>query len=300
MNFEQAIKASRNGATAAFISGTLTALVFLYALSANADGFIGIWNDPTIVVDVIIIFGCAIGMMRNSRAAAITITVYWVFSKAFLYIESGQATGLGVGLILLYFYGKAIQGSFAYHRIRKDEDPDYQAAPRWYYYVGIPSGLIFALLTGFGLLTMTGHVPSTEVVAGSTLTAEDRDSLVANGILYEDEEIEFFYSFGLVSILEGGSILTDRAVVSYFVNDDQQLVPYELAFDQVRNIELYQEGNYLNDAIYRIESYEEDAWIAIQLSTEGRGDVRFVEALRDKVHKVRTDPVSGPAFDSGT
>lgn len=300
MNLEQAIKASRNGATAAFISGTLTALVFLYALSANADGFIGIWNDPTIIVDVIIIFGCAIGMMRNSRAAAVTITVYWVFSKAFLFIESGQATGLGVGLVFLYFYGKAIQGTFAYHRIRQEEDPDYQAAPRWYYYVGIPAGLIFALLTGFGLLTMTGHVPSTEVIAGSALTAEDRDSLVANGILYEDEEIELFYSFGLVSVLEGGSILTDRAVVSYFVNDDQQLVPYELAFDQVKNIELYQEGNYLNDAIYRIESYEEDAWIAVQLSTESRGDVRFIEALRDKVHEARTEPASGPAFNSGT
>lgn len=288
MNLEQARKASRSGAIAAFVSGTLTLLILLYAMGSNADGFIGMWNDPTVVFDIIIIFACAIGMLRNSRAAAITMCIYWVLSKTFIYLESGQITGLGMGLVFLYFFGAAVRGSYVYHRIKKEEDPEYRPAPRWYYYVGIPAAAIFALLAGFGLLTMTGHVPSTEVVSGSEVSPEDHQDLVANGILYEDEEIAYFYSYGLLSVLEGGSILTDRAVVSYFI-EDEQVVPYELAFHEIKDIAIFQQGDYMNDAIYRIDSHEEDSWIAIQLSTENQGDVRFIAALRDKVESTQGD-----------
>jgi hypothetical protein len=289
MNLEQALKATKNGATAAFISGTLTVAVFLYAMSSNADGTVGLWNDPAILVDVIIIFACAFGLLRQSRFAAVTLCIYWVLAKAFILIETGHATGLAVGLIFLYFYAKAVQGTFAYHRIKKEEDPDYQAAPRWYSYVGIPALTIFLLATGYGLLTMTDYVPSTTVIDGNEVSAADRDILVSNGILYEDEEIVLFYSYGLVSVLEGGSILTDRAVISYFVDDDDQPLPYELTFDRIKDITLYEEGNYLNDALYKIDSYEEDSWFLVQLSTESRGDVRFIETLREKVKEAKAE-----------
>ena len=56
MDIRETVKASKNGATAAFISGGLTTLVFLYATGANTQGTLKFWNDPTIIVDIILIF----------------------------------------------------------------------------------------------------------------------------------------------------------------------------------------------------------------------------------------------------
>jgi hypothetical protein len=288
MNIERAIEASRNGAIAAVISGAATLGFFLYAMGTNTnDDLLGIWNDPAIIVDIITIFVCAFGMFRKSRAAAIIMCLYWVLSKTYIAIESGETTGLVMGLVFLYFFGKAVQGTFAYHKIRKQEDPKYRAAPRWYYYVGIPSISLFAILVFYGLLMETDFVPSIEVISGSEVSYEDREKLVSNGIIYEDEEIDLFYSYGLVSVLEGGNILTNRAVVTYFVDENDELAIYEMTFDQIRSIELFQEGSFLNDTIYKVSSYDDENWFSIELPTEDGGGVRFVEELRKEVRLSR-------------
>ena len=287
VNKELAIKASKNGAIAALISGAFTAAIFLYALGANAEGFFGLWNDPTVIVDIAIIFICAIGMFRQSRTAAVTMTIYWVLAKAYIFLETGAPTGLLLSLVFLYYFGKAVQGTFAYHKIRKAEDPDYRAAPRWYYYVGIPTIALFFLFVAFGLLTMTDYVPSTEVLSGSDVSIEDRDALMANGVIYADEKIELFYSYGLLSVLEGGNVLTDRAVITYFVDEYDKLTVYELEFDQIESVELYEKGNYLNNSIYKVNAFGEDNWFTVELSTEEGGDVRFVDALRERVRVAR-------------
>ena len=289
MNLEEAQKASRNGAIAACISAALTLGVFLVATMSDADGALGIWNDPTIILDVIIILLCAVGMLRQSRAAALLMVVYWILAKAYIFLETGQISGLLTSLLFLYFFAKAVQGTFAYHRLRKEEDPEYRAAPRWYYYVGIPVFSLFVIAFFFGLLTMTGYVPSTEIVAGTDVSSEDRASLVANGVLFEDEQIEYFYSYGLLSVLEGGNVLTDRAVVTYFVGDDGELTVYELTFDQIESISLYQEGDWVTDALYMIQSYDEDFWFVVELSIERGGDALFIEALREKVSQARSN-----------
>jgi len=287
VNKELALKASKNGAIAALISGVVTLAIFVYALSANAEGTLGLWNDPALVVDIVIIFACAFGMFRQSRAAAITMTVYWVISKAYIFLETGALTGPLMSVIFLYFFAKAIQGTFAYHKIRKVEDPSYRAAPRWYYFVGVPTIALLFLIVALGLLTMTDYVPSTNVLSGSDVSIKDKDALIASGVLYMDDEIELFYSYGFLSVLEGGNILTDRAVITYFVDENDELAIYEFEFDQIESVELYEEGNYLTDSIYKINSFGEDNWFTVELSTEEGGDVRFVEALRNKVRVTR-------------
>lgn len=289
MNKELALKASKNGAIAALISGVFTLAIFLYSLGANAEGFFGLWNDPSVVADIAIIFVCAFGMLRQSRAAAVTMVIYWILAKVYIFLETGAPTGLILSLVFLYYFGKAIQGTFAYHKIRKEEDPDYRAAPRWYYLVGIPIGALSFVLVGFGMLTMTDYVPSTEVLSGNDMSIEDRDALIASGVLYTDEKIELFYSYGLLSVLEGGNVLTDRAVITYFVDKNNELAVYSFAFDQIESVELHEEGNYLNDSIYKINSFGEDNWFTVELTTEERGDVRFIEALREKVRASKSE-----------
>ena len=283
MELKESVKSSKNGAIAAFISGGITTLIFLYATGANAQGTFGLWNDPAVILDIILIFVCAFGMLRNSRTAAVTIFIYFILSKIYIALATGNSAGIGIGFIFLYFYGKAIQGSFTYHKIKKVEDPEYKPTSKWSYYIGIPLIVLMFVVMGFGLLIETDVVPSTEVLAGNNVSDSNRSILVANDILFETEEIEYFYSNGLTSILEGGSILTDRAVVMYYTDDDEGLKIYDLEFSDIAAVELLQDGNIFYDSVYKVSSGDEDAWLNIELTAYERGDIKFVEALRKKI-----------------
>jgi len=287
MDIAEATKASKNGAVAALVSGFFTLVMIIVAMSSNAEGDYALFNDPSNFFDVILVFGCAFGMYRLSRAAAVVMLCYFIVAKVIVTISTGQFQGLIVSLIFIYYFGKAVQGTFTYHRIEKTDNPDYKAAPRWYAFVGIPLGLIFAVLIGFGLMTMTGAMPSAEVLAGDKLPNSEVRTLLSEGIIDDNEQVVYFYSAGVSSILEDGNLLTDRRVISYFTNNENELEMYELFFAEIRNVELVQDGNFLNDSIYKVFSNEGDAWLLLYLSTTSRGDIRFIEALRENIDQSR-------------
>lgn len=287
MDKEKATKATKNGAVAAFISAGVTFVFILYAMFSNAEGYLGLWNDPSNFFDVILIVICGLGMLRHSRAAAIVIFIYFIFAKIYIGLETGKMSSSGIALVFLYFYGKAIQGAFAYHKIQKEENSDYKATPKWMYYVGIPTGVLVLALMGLGLMTIIGVLPSTKVITGPEMPSKDISLLSERGVIHPKENIEYFYSEGVTSILEGGSILTDNRVVVY-EQEEGDLQIYELPFQDIVSIELIKQGNYLNNSIYEVRSFHENAWIRLLLSTEDRGDVTFVEALRKKTTNLDT------------
>jgi len=283
MDRDEAIKHCKNGAVAAFISAVITAAVVYFAVSTDADGELGYFNDPIIFIDVLLIAGCAIGMLRKSRAAAITIFIYFVISKIVITLETGNTSGLGVAFLFLYFYGKAIQGSFTYHKLVKAENPDYRPAARWTYAVGLPVGVVTLFLAGAGMLASTDYLPSTKVLTGTEVSKADRSLLIDEDILFEDERIEYFYSYGFSSILEGGSILTDRAVIIYYPDEDSNIEIYELEFSEIESVKLVEEGGLFSDSMYMIQGAEPDSWIIVDLSVENDGHLKFIEALNGKI-----------------
>lgn len=286
MNRLEAIKATRNGAVAACISGTLTLVAFLFATLSNTKGMLGIWNDPSVIFDALLIFTCAYGVYKKSRFAAIFLFCYFIFAKIAIGIEAGKASGVGVAIFFLYFYAKATQGAFAYHKIERAENPSYKVTPKWVYYTGIPFALIFFVLMGAGILTMTGVLPSTEVQAGSKVSQRDKDALISNEVISKDDHIEYFYSGGIASILEGGAILAADRVILYLPDENQNLKVYEMYCNDVASVELIEAGNYMNNSVYKINSRKPGAWLQIALSTEKRGDIKFIEALRSKIAAV--------------
>lgn len=279
MNIEEAMKACRNGATAAFVSGTLTTIIVAIAMLGDSGGELALWNDPTNLVDIVLIFGCALGMLKFSRTAAVSVFVYFIISKAAITLESGQTSGLFMSLVFLYFFGKAIQGSFTYKKLRKVENADFRSAPRWFYWMTIPTMSLFFFAAGYGVLTMTDAVPSTEVLQGHAVSDTDRALLIENGIVYDDEEIEYFYSYGIASVLEGGSVLSDRAVIMYYTDADEGFNVYEITFDQIQSVELLQEGSLWKESLYQVNGFDEDNWITLSLSAQDGGDDRFIAAL---------------------
>ena len=283
MSTEEAIQACRNGAFAAFLSAAMTIGIMLFAMNSADPGELQYFNDPLIFIDALLIAGCAIGMLRKSRAAALIILVYFIFAKVSIALETGETTGLGVAFVFLYFYGKAVQGSFAYHKLKKAEDPDYKPAGKWSYIVGIPAAVLFFSLAGAGLLTTTDYLPSTQVLAGADISVDDLTLLSEKGILLDGEEIEYFYSYGFSSVLEGGSILSDRAVIIYFEDEDTNIEIYELEFPEIESIEMIEEGGIFSDSMYMIQGAEADDWIIVDLSVENDGHLMFINALNSKI-----------------
>lgn len=283
MNRSEAIKATRNGAIAACVSAAMTLLVVLLAISLDSGGALALWNDPWNVLDVFFILACAYGMYRKSRTASIVIFVYFIAAKIIISIETQTYGGLGLALVFLYFYGRAIQGSFAFHKLEKEENPDYKAASKWTFIVGIPSVLIAAVIMGFALMSVIGVVPSTRVQTGSELRTNDIDMLVNSGILYAEDDVEYFYSQGLSSILESGNILTQDRVILYFTDENEELEIYEIYLDEITEVALESQGDALNDSIYKVSTGDPERWLKLFLSEEQKGDKKFVEALRSMV-----------------
>ncbi|MAM69867.1 MAG: hypothetical protein CMP91_01810 [Gammaproteobacteria bacterium] len=283
MTREEALEANKHGAIAACISGLITIVVVIIALTSDSDGIFSYWRDPLNLIDAVLIFLCAYGMYKNSRTAAVFIFVYFIIARVVIGIESGSFSGLGVSIIFLYFYGKAIQGTFTFHKLQKEADPTYKASPKWMIFVGFPVIAIFVILIGLGLLTMTSMLPSTEVLYQSQIAQSDIDTLKSEGIIFEEDRVEYFYSYGFTSILEGGNLLTSDRVLIYFPNEQDEIVIYEMYFSDISSVEKIQNGGVFSDSLYRINGLRDEEWLLLELSTENQGDTKFVQAINDKI-----------------
>ena len=123
---EKAIKATNQGAVVACISGCITLLIAMVSITVdNTTGPLIMFNDPWMLFDVIFIFGCAYGIYKKSRFVAILLFCYYIFSRIYLSIEMGKPTGVVFAIVVLIFYGRAIQGAFLYHKIVKLDNPYY-------------------------------------------------------------------------------------------------------------------------------------------------------------------------------
>lgn len=288
ITYKDAINASRNGAYAAFISSAITGAVFIVTLSTAAStGLLGIYKNPFNVFDVALVFACGVGMLRNSRAAAVVVFIYFVLSKTYiaLELETSQFAGFAMSFVFLYFYGRAIQGSFVYHKIQKTKNPDYKPAPSWMYWIGIPSGLLALLASTYSLITIGGMLPSTRVLSGGELPRTQYNQLLIDGIVSTDEVIEYFYSNALSSVLNAGNVLTDRRVITYWTDENGERQIYEFDLDDIVSVNLVERENAFNLSIYQINADDPEIWIHIFLSTQRGGDQEFIEALQARIGK---------------
>ncbi|MDX2418001.1 MAG: hypothetical protein QNK19_11130 [Xanthomonadales bacterium] len=284
MNRSEAIKAMRIGAILAFVSAGSTLVFMVYAIWSNSQHPIfGLWNDWTNLIDVGLLFIFGVGVMKHSRAAAVAILLYWISSRAYVAIEIGAIKGVGIGLIFLYYYGRAIQGAFKFHQISKQEDADYKPAAKWTYIVSVPLFMALTILLAVALLTLTGQFQPLEVVAGADMREGDRQLLLDREIVTGEEGIKYFYAYGLTSVLEGGAVLSDIGVTTYFTNAQDELEVYWLPYDQISSVELFEAGTSMDDSVYQVNSVDEDGWIRIQLSTTDKGDIIFVEEMRKEI-----------------
>ncbi len=103
------------------------------------------------------------------------------------------------------------------------------------------------------------------------------------GIIGKGEEIEFFYSEGLISIREGGSILTNIRVITYQEDDEGLVAVYEIWNQDIVSVTLTQQGDTMNYSVYRVSAYDEEVWLELWLPHEHGDAARFVAAVEAKI-----------------
>ena len=105
----------RNGWIAGVISGTVTLAVTLISMFAAPVMGFGAWE----LLDVALIFGLAFGISRRSRTCAILLLIYFLISKFILLAQNPSASSVPMALVFIYFYVRAVIGTFRYHKALK-------------------------------------------------------------------------------------------------------------------------------------------------------------------------------------
>ncbi len=140
--------------------------------------------------------------------------------------------------------------------------------------------LIAALMAVFGFVgwgLMTGRVADTKVLPGNKLSPRVASTVAASAGLMPSERILFFYSAALTP--EGdGNLMTDQRVISY-VNDGTDARCDAIAVDDILSVHFVRSNSRLEDSTIIVTS-SDGSELTLYASTEGGGDVRFVEAIR--------------------
>lgn len=284
MDIESAGQKCRNAGIAACVQGVLALAVISFSIYSGAetdDPTIQYFNDPFLFIDIAIIFALAGGLFLRSRTAAVLLLVYYVLSQIMFIAETGRVGGIVVSLVFVYFYYQGIIGAFAYTRLRRKEEPKYRKKPTWLLAIVSVAVLILLGVIGLGLVMTFMDSPSTAVEKGEDLPESFAPWLRENGVIEADETIDMFYSEGVFSIEEGGNLLTNRRVISYFRSEEGELEIHSAAYDEITNIILKQKGDVLSDSLVQVVygPEEDQGWFYLLLSAEKGGDEKFIELL---------------------
>lgn len=149
--------------------------------------------------------------------------------------------------------------------------------------IGSVFGLLIIVGAIFGRLMDAGVVPSDRVLAGGDIPGDQVATLLDEGIIEQGEVIEYFYSEGLISVREGGSILTDRRVIAYEEGEDDALYVYDIENDDIVSVEMIQQGDTLNYSVYTVTSTDEEDWLDLWLPHEYGDGERFAAAVQAKI-----------------
>lgn len=275
MDMEKAEKAIRGGAVAGFIVAGITTLITLIAMQGIGGERLAYWNDPFVFADVALVAALSFGLLRRSRICALLLFLYFLLAKIVIAMETGQMQGPVMAVIVLWFFGRAVWGTFAWHRLQAAGNPDYKAGGKLGYILMIPLGLVVLAVVALVILGSIG--PKSYVVSGDDLSADERSLLVDSGMVDPGEKILMFYSAGLFSIEEEGNILTSRRVISYEVVDGE-LWKAAASFDDIRDFTVVEQGDLLTDTTLLVTLHNGDGFY-LALSAENGGDGRFIDAL---------------------
>lgn len=125
MTDSEAARHIKNAWIAGIISSVVTLVASLLPLFGTSVAGFNLFN----LADVALIAGLTFGIWRKSRVCALVMVGYFVASKIILVFKTGNAAGLVVGAVFTYYYFQGVRGTFAWHRLRKEESAEPPVLP---------------------------------------------------------------------------------------------------------------------------------------------------------------------------
>ena len=148
-------------------------------------------------------------------------------------------------------------------------------------------GLVLVILVGVGRLIEKGIIPDSAAVPGEKLPRATVDFLRENGIVEEDETVLYYYGSGLLSLREDGNLFTDRRVISYWEDENEELVVEWAAYPDVVDIHVDFAPEGAEDASQVAVEKGDGAFLELFVSNEEGRDHAFVDLLRNTWEKNR-------------
>jgi len=151
--------------------------------------------------------------------------------------------------------------------------------------VGMVFVLGFVALGVLGVLVDTGYVPSERVLSADEVSDGDYQTLRDEGLLEQGEMVEYFFSEGILSIKEGGSILTNYRVIAYEQTEDDLIDYYSILNNEIVSVDLVEQGTATGYSVYQVNGVGDDNWIYLYLPHEYGDGERFANAVRAKIQQ---------------
>lgn len=104
----------RNGWIAAVVSGSVTLAFTVLAIAGTSLYEFDAWG----LADVGLVFAMAYGIYRRSRICALVLFLYFIQAKILLFAAGVSAASIPLALVFLYYFGRAVLGTFRYHTLR--------------------------------------------------------------------------------------------------------------------------------------------------------------------------------------
>ena len=118
--------AIKNGWIAALISLGITFMFSSIGFFTQADNeALNYYLEPWLMVDVALMAIMAFFIYKKSRTAATLMFFYFLTSKLIEWYEIGNAQGLPLALMFMYFYFNAMRGTFVWHSKYKYQDVNF-------------------------------------------------------------------------------------------------------------------------------------------------------------------------------
>jgi len=137
----------------------------------------------------------------------------------------------------------------------------------------VRSIVIFEALVGYGC-----DVPPSVVIEGRSIPTDDIHLLRQSRILRDREQIEYAYFAGL-KLLDDGNLLTDSRLISYYQDQDQEIIVNALALSDIYSVELDSMPGFLEDSVFDVYASDLNYAFSIFLPNNHQADGPFLSAL---------------------
>ncbi len=146
--------------------------------------------------------------------------------------------------------------------------------------VGLCGVVVVAGLLYLGLGIENGRIPDTVALPKSKIHSNTLKILREMGVLEAQEEVQYFYSEGLLSIEETGNLFTDSRVIAYRT-DDEGLQLYAATYPEIATVDFVPSESWLDDSTVTITTHNGD-WFVLFVSAESQGDDLFYQRLLEQ------------------